>query len=80
MANLCNPLQKLSCSPCYQALSNLKRRVFYGSFLARQIIPQFWKSSKTPNITLWIATVKDIMRIEEIIALDFDYFDKYKTL
>lgn len=47
---------------------------------ARQIIPLFWKTTTRPPLALWVSAVNDIMRMEEMIAMDNDTFDKFKTL
>lgn len=46
---------------------------------ARQLTPLFWKTTTTPPLSAWVSTENDIMRMEEMIALDNDTFNKFKT-
>lgn len=47
---------------------------------AWQIIPLFGKTDVAPPLSLWVYTVKDILWMEEMLALDIDSFDKFKVL
>lgn len=60
----------------------LQKRTLLRFFLSatRQLIPLFWKTTTTPPLSSWVSIVKDMMRVEEMIALDNDTFDKFKTL
>lgn len=47
---------------------------------ARQLIPLFWKTTTIPTLALWTSTMNDIMRMEEMLALDNDTYEKFTIL
>lgn len=47
---------------------------------AWQASPLFWKTDTSPSLTLWVSTINDIMRMEEMLALDNDTFQKFSLI
>lgn len=47
---------------------------------AKQLIPLFYKWDIPPSLALWVSTVNDMMWMEEMLAMDNDFFKLFKGM
>lgn len=81
MKNLYSQLQRLPFSPCCRALWPHKNDAFIFFCLQLGNSSHFlWKPITAPPLSLRVSTVNDVMRMEQMLALENNTYDKYNVL